>query len=135
MKNFKKTALSLALLAGFILTLNSCNKDNPKTFVKVKVTTAGILPSPRAGVPVYMFLENHGPSTSFFRPIHSRRQVITENNGIATFELGEMDLHIINSQTTFHFGVFGGTSTSPTILGTASVTIKEGETKEVTISY
>ena len=48
-----------------------------------------------------------------------------------TFELGDMDLEIIDSQTTLYFATFkDGTEI---MTGQTAVTIKKGETKQATI--
>ena len=126
----KKSVWLLPLLA-MLLVLNSCDKEG-SAVVKVKVTTATLIPLPRSGVTVHMFGSRKGPSTLFFMPFHSDKDVVTESDGVATFELRKTDL---NGQTTFYFGVFQGSNTSRNYLGMASVTIKKGETKEISIMY
>jgi len=132
MKKLLKKLAVLPLFFGLLLT-SACSSD--PTFIDVRVTTAGSNPTPRAGVAVHLFMENHGPGTAFFRPIHSRRSVITGSDGVASFELEEFELAFSGNQTTFHFGVFGGSSSSPTILGTGSITVREGDRREVVIRY
>jgi len=115
---------------SLVLIASSCGKDdNVGAFAKIEVKQGGVAQS---GVTVYMFTEQTGPTTSFFKPFHSRKSVVTESDGIATFELQEtFDLNTIDTQTTLYFGVFGQ---NDIILGSAAITIKKGETKTVTIN-
>ncbi len=121
---FLFSIFSLAVLAS------SCDKDdNVGAFAKVEVKQGGVVQS---GVIVYMFTEQTGPTSSFFKPLHSSKSVVTESNGIATFELQEtFDLNAIGTQTTLYFGVFGQ---NDIVLGSAAITIKKDETKSVTIN-
>ena len=125
MKNFIRIFFISTI---FTLGLNSCEKESDKATVKVKVTQNG---QPQSGITVYMFSKNQSPDTDFFTPFYARRQSITENDGIATFELQDtFDLEIINEQTTLYFGVFDGDK----LLGRSALTIKKGETKTVDIN-
>ena len=87
---------------------------------------------PQSGVSVYMFDDiSWNSSTSFRTPILADKTVITDNAGIATFELRDTDLNFVDSQTTFYFATFeDGTDK---ITGQSAITIKKGETKQVTI--
>lgn len=129
MKKF--TLLFLTLSLGFITT--SCDKDNENQInatVNIKVVENG---APKSGVTVCMFPDNMGPETDFFKPLHAKKKVISQNNGIATFELKEIfDLEIINNQTTLYFAVFNNNNQ---ILGQTATTIKKDETKSETINY
>ncbi len=126
----KKKVLILSLLLPLFF-LNSCVKLGFKeATVKVKVTEFFI---PQSGVTVCMFDEHKGPGTSFFEPIFANKKVVTEDNGIAYFELSSKDLSFVDSQTTVYFGVFAGSDTDAVVLGTGAITIKDGETKTVHI--
>ncbi len=87
----------------------------------------------QSGVTVCMFSERKGPGTSFFEPFFANKRVITEDNGIAYFELSSTDLDFTDSQTTVYFGVFAGSDHDAVVLGTGAVTVKDGETKIVHI--
>ena len=122
----------LMILAAVVLSLSltSCGKKNADATVKIKVVNS--LGAPQSSVLVYMFEAtdwNH--SESFRAPIHAHKQVATESNGVATFELREaFDLEIIDTQTTLFFATFDA---DENITGEAAVTVKKGETKEATI--
>lgn len=120
----------LPILMIFIITFSACNKEDETTIAEVEVKSNGVSMS---GVTVYMFDSNQGPSTSFFTPFFTNRSVVTNSNGVASFELrSTFDLDVINSQTTLYFGVFDN---NDALLGQTAITIKEGETKSATINY
>ena len=133
MKTKIKLLTLSALFCGLFLT-TSCQKEKEKeTIVKVKVTTTN--GQARPGVTVYMFRSIKGPTTAFFQPLYADLQVIAESNGVATFELhnhrfAKSDLRN-GQQATFYFAVLSGSST----FSYQGMTIKEGETKEVSIAY
>lgn len=125
--------LSIALVTLFLSSiLMSCKKDNNDitTFAKVLVKQNGIN---KSGISVYMFDKDSGPNTSFFKPFFNKRVVITESDGIATFNLQDtFDLEVIDDQTTLYFGIFDN---NDNVLGNAAMTIQKNETKTVTINY
>ncbi len=129
----KKVFLLFVSIA--MIGLTSCKEDEDKTpkvasVVNVKVTKAG---KEKAGVTVCMFSEKKGFGTQLFQPIHADKKIITEGNGVASFDLQEVfNLDIIDTQTTFYFGIFTD-GDSPKVLGKTAVTIKKGETKNVEI--
>ena len=85
---------------------------------------------PQSGISVYMFDESKW-TMDIREPLFAAKTVITDASGIATFELGDMDLEIIDSQTTLYFATFkDGTEI---MTGQTAVTIKKGETKQATI--
>lgn len=89
----------------------------------------------QTGVTVYMFSGIKGPGTAFYVPFHSNRSVVTEDNGVANFELQEVfDLEVIDTQTTLYFAVFGeGSGTDNELLGDAAVSVKAGEDRSIDI--
>lgn len=125
----KKNLLILTLV---IIAFIGCKKEEDKkvdTFVKITITDNG---SSKSGVSVYMFSDTKGPSTAFFKPFHSDKTIITDNNGVATFNLKEtFDLEIIDSQTTLYFGVF---DVNDNILGQTALTIEKEQTISKTIN-
>lgn len=133
MKMKMKKLLSITLLTLFLsLIITSCSKDEEAvvTFAKITVKENG---QNKSGVSVYMFDENKGPNTNFFEPLFADKTVITESDGIATFNLQEtFDLDIIDDQTTLYFGIFDNDDND---LGDAAITIQKGETKSVTINF
>lgn len=129
----KRIVLMTVLTLSFAIALVSCKKDKEdevRTYAKITVKKNGVN---KAGVPVYMFSDDQGPATNFFEPFFSDRTVVTESNGVATFELREVfDLEVVDPQTTLYFGIFDGNDNA---LGSAALTVKKGETKSATISY
>lgn len=110
--------------------LNSCDKDDENTVVKVKVYNGGTLSS---GITVYMFDANSGPTTSFFSTTYADKSVISDSDGIATFNLQDtFDLDVIDSQTTLYFGVFNSNYEAA---GYSGVTIENNQTKTISINY
>lgn len=122
--------LSFLFVSLFMFTLTSCEDDEANKSAVVKVT---VLKSqaPQKQITVCLFDSYAGPSTSFYSPFHAKKKVITDDNGVATFDLSDFgDLKLMSSQTTFYFAVFDD---SDNVLGQSAVTIKDGETKELTI--
>jgi hypothetical protein len=127
----KKYLVFAILSVLFLGTFSSCNKDEDiNTFAKVMVKESG---QPQTAVSVYMFRDNKGPNTPFFTPFNSDRTVVTESDGVATFNLQDtFDLEIIDSQTTLYFGIF---DLNDNVLDYTAITIEKGQTKSATISY
>lgn len=122
--------LGLSILAILFITMTSCDKEDEETGAVAKITVleSGVT---KSGIVVYMFSDREGPSSSFFTPFHSDKSVVTDDNGIATFELQEIyDLDAIDSQTTIYFGVFSGDNN----IGYTAMTIKKGDNKSGTIN-
>lgn len=127
----KKLLFFIALIVSFAFI--SCSSDDDVSggndkgaVVDVKVTNGN---RPASNVTVYLFDSAHGPQTDFFDTFYAKRNVVTNSDGVATFELQDtFDLDIIDSQTTFYFAVSNGNS-----LKYAGVTVKKGERKSVNI--
>ena len=111
----------------FGLSFTSCEGIGGKTTVEVQVIKDNM---PQSGMSVYMF-DNTNWTMDIRQPLFADKTVITDASGIATFELGDMDLEINDSQTTLYFATFkDGTEI---MTGQTAVTIKKGETKQATI--
>lgn len=133
MKN--KQFFSLMAIALMVISLgfSACDKDEdeskPSAYVKITVKKSSEVQS---GVTVCMFEASSGPSTEFFTEFYAKKKVVTDANGVATFNLQEtFDLNVIDSQTTLYFAVFDG----KTLLGKTAVTVEKGQTKTGTINY
>ncbi len=117
-------------LAISTIALTSCSKEDilgKGATVKVTVKKLGLIKSD--GITVYMFDEQKiDTSDNFFKPIHADESSVTEN-GVATFEIGG-EYFIGDNQKTFYFAIFDGDYYYKT-----ATTIKQGETKKVSISY
>ncbi|MBQ7648898.1 MAG: hypothetical protein IJS92_07490 [Paludibacteraceae bacterium] len=127
-----KKILIMLLAAVFGLSLTGCNSDS-KSDATVKVKVVDLLGLPQSGETVYMFKAQKWDQGESFREVTFKdKSAVTDNNGVATFELREaFDLEIIDSQTTLYFATFG--NDGKTIKGQTAVTVKKGETKEATI--
>lgn len=123
----KKILLFTLLISQLFI---ACDKDKANAFVEVSIKESSSLQS---GVSVFMFSDRKGPNTSLFKPIFSDKTVITEANGVATFNLQEtFDLDVLDSQTTLYFGVFGA---NDQVKGSSAVTIEKGQTKSIVLEY
>ncbi|MBU1577813.1 MAG: hypothetical protein KJ754_00130, partial [Bacteroidetes bacterium] len=122
MKKFLSVVV-LTVLTTFLLS--SCSKEDEFNAVaKITVKENGSL---KSGVSVHMFDHRKGPGTSFFIPFFADKVVVTEADGIATFNLQEVfDLEVIDTQTTFYFAVF---DLDDNVLGNTGLTIEKGQTK------
>ena len=127
-----KKILIVMLAAVLGLSLTGC-QSNGKNDATVKVKVVDLLGLPQSGETVYMFnAQKWDQGESFREVIFKDKSAVTDNNGVATFELQEtFDLEIIDSQTTLYFATFG--NDGKTIKGQTAVTVKKGETKEATI--
>ena len=121
----KIKVLTFFLFLSSVLLL-SCDKDDDASsaYAEVKITKSG---QSEAGVSVYMFEDNKGPNSGFFVPFHADKTIITEANGVATFNLGSLD-----AQTTYYFGIF---DSNDNVLGSTAMTVSAGQTKNATIAY
>jgi len=126
-----KRTLTLGLALTCLLGLNSCDKDKPFLGAKVEVSVSNILEQPQKGMTVYMFKDNK--ITSDTKIADADKQVITNDEGVAIFSLNLLDLNIIESQTSLYFGVFLKIGDEELVYGSAAVTVKKGDEKEVDI--
>ncbi len=118
MLNSKKYPDILDNTINFILPYHS--EANKKELAKIKVVENR---NAKSGVTVHMFDDNKRPTTNFFTPTFSDKQVVTDSDGIAT---------LFSTQTTLYFGVFDN---NRNVLGSTALTIRKGQTKEATILY
>ncbi len=124
-----KKVLMLLFCSVLIFSLNSCEKedDNVSSYAKITVKKQGKVQS---GVTVYMF-SSESKEVGIFSAFSADKQVVTDADGVATFELQDVyDLNTIDSQTTLYFAVFKG----DIVLGQTAITIKKDETKTATIN-
>lgn len=126
----KKMMTSLIVLSILLLSILSCKKDElATTTANITLLENGV---GKDGVTVYMFSDKRGPNTPFFKPLSASKGIITENGGVASFDLNKIsDLEVIDKQTTLYFGVF---DVNNNVLGKTAITIKKGETKNSTIN-
>ena len=122
-----KKILLILLTVVFGLSFTSCEGNGGKTTVEVQVIKSNM---PQSGMSVCMFDETKW-KMDIRKPLFANKTVITDASGVATFEIGELDLVIIDSQTTLYFATFK--DETEVITGQTAVTIKQGETKQATI--
>ena len=132
----KRTFYLIAILAIFI-GFTSCEKDDDNSNVssKVEITLKELTGKLVSNETIYMFTE---PSTETFgnKPIYAKKSSVTNESGIASFELQEVfDLDAVSSQTTLYFTVLSKVSTtSYDVKGTIGVTVKKGESYKKTLT-
>lgn len=128
-----KKGIFFALLAIFVFTLTGCKKDEPVLGANVKVTVKNSLGIAQKGKTVYMYKDQE--PTNSTRPGDAKKQVVTDNNGVAEFILNFTELSITESQTSLYFAVFYTDDEGATKLqGSAAVTIKRDESRTLEIT-
>ena len=84
-----KKILIVMLAAILGLSLTGCNSDS-KSDATVKVKVVDLLGLPQSGETVYMFkAQKWDQGESFREVIFKDKSAVTDNNGVATFELQE----------------------------------------------
>ncbi len=121
---------ALLMMLPFALTSCGDDEDDAKAFVKITVLNGG---TPQSGITVYMF-DSQTANVIGFSTLHSQKSVATGSDGVATFELGEFDFDVIDSQTTLYFVTFTKDASGKEYQSQAVITIKKGETKSATIN-
>ena len=125
MKTFIKSFLMLAVIAGAVL-LTGCQQKNAAT-VNVKVVKLGI---PQPNVQVYMFRGDL--SEAFLKnKIHADKNIATDENGIAEFEINSLSFGVSSDQATFIFETF---DENEQVTGKVATSVKKGFSKDVTLS-
>ena len=125
MKKFIKSFLMLAVIAGAVL-LTGCQQKNAAT-VNVKVVTMGV---PQPNVQVYMF--SGDLSEAFLKnKIHAAKNIATDENGIATFEINSLSFGAGSDQATFIFETF---DEDEEVNGKVAASVKKGASKDVTLN-
>ncbi len=132
MRNLSK--LVLFIMFAVIIAV-SCNKEEEeKKDSTVEITVENLNGEVQSNTTVYMFKE---PATETFgnKPIYAKKESVTDENGVAKFELLEtIDLDPINSQTTLYFTCLTKlSSTSYSVDGTIGITITNGENYSKTL--
>lgn len=128
-----KKVFFMLMAAVCMLGMTACQGQGANkggATVEITVNKAG---KPVVAETVYQFSSQLYNQPSFIQPIHAKKQAVTNENGVATFELqATFDLEIIDEQTTLYYVVFA--EDKETVAGKTAVTIKKGETKQATIN-
>lgn len=125
MKTFIKSFLMLAVIAGAVL-LTGCQQKNAAT-VNVKVVKLGV---PQPNVQVYMFRGDL--SEAFLKnKVHADKNIATDEDGIATFEINSLSFGVSSDQATFIFETF---DEDEEVNGKVAASVKKGASKDVTLN-
>jgi hypothetical protein len=125
-----KKALILSLLTAFAVAFSSCNKDPedaPILGATVVVKVKNILDNPVKGKTVYMFYQE---ATDQTKPGDAKKNIVTDDDGKAIFNLNFTELNITESQTSLYFAVFNdkGDGTYE-VQNTEGITVKRGDSE------
>ncbi len=129
MKKLFICSLVIALMAGF----TSCNDDDddaPVLGANVKVTVENFLTLNQDNVTVYMFDKEVNDNT---KKSDAKKSVVTNNNGVADFDINFTQLNILESQTTLYFAVFYTIGDEDYVAGSSGITVKRNESYNVTV--
>ncbi len=125
MKTFIKSFLMLAVIAGAVL-LTGCQQKNAAT-VNVKVVKLGV---PQPNVQVFMFRGDL--SEAFLKnKVHADKNIATDEDGIATFEINSLSFGVSSDQATFIFETF---DEDEEVNGKVAASVKKGASKDVTLN-
>lgn len=131
----KKKALILSLLATFAVVFSSCNRDSedaPILGATVVVTVKNILNNPVKGETVYMFYQE---ATDRTKPGDAKKNIVTNDDGKAIFNLNFTELNITESQTSLYFAVFNNKGDGIyEVQNTKGITVKRGDSKNLELT-
>lgn len=117
-----KKGLIFAALALVMTMFCSCGLTATKATVSVTVKNQLNIPQP--GVIVYMYDADEWVALDLLLPSAASKEVVTDKDGIADFNLSTLDLDVIDSQTTVYFAVFDDLGD---VRGYTAVTVKKGD--------
>ncbi len=130
-----KKGLIFSLLLAVVFGFSSCSDDDdddaPFLGAKVNVTVKNLLGNLQKGETVYLYKDSE--PTQSTTPGDAKKQVVTNENGVAEFSLNLTELNILESQTTLYFAVFYKVGDETLLKGSEGVTVKRGDAKNVTI--
>ena len=116
-----KKGLIFAALALVVFMFSSCALTATKATVSVKVTKQDVA---QPNVVVYMYDADAWTALDLLLPSSASKEVVTNEVGIAHFNLSALDLDVIDSQTTVYFAVFDDLGN---VRGYLPVTVKKGD--------
>jgi len=123
-----KKLASILLVTTLLLAFSACSK-NPFG-AKVEVKVVNLLNQSIKGKTVYLFKDE---ITNNSKPGDAIKQVVTDENGIASFHLIFTELNIFESQTSLYFGVFYTLVEANILAGTTAITVQRGDEKRLEI--
>ena len=121
-----KKGLIFAALALVMTMFCSCGLTATKATVNVTVKNQLGIKQPN--VAVYMYDADEWTALDLLLPSSASKMVVTNEVGIAHFNLSTLDLDVIDTQTTVHFAVFDDLGN---VRGHVPVTVKKGDNKRV----
>lgn len=127
-----KKFLSLSVVIAAILAFASCSNnddDAPVLGAKVEVTVKNLLGTPQKNTTVYMYKDKAIDNST--KSSDADKQVVTDENGVATFNLNFTELNISESQTSLYFAVFYKAGDTEGVKGSTAVTVKRNEVKQL----
>lgn len=125
-----KKSLIFSLLIVALFAFNSCNNDTPILGADVKVTVKNLLGIEKESITVYMFEHEVNSDT---KKEDAKKQVVTNKEGVADFNLNLTELNIVESQTTLYFAVFYTIGGEDKVAGSKGITVKRNESYNVDI--
>lgn len=124
-----------SLVALVSIGLMSCGKKDDKSPLlgaEVQVTVKNLLGIPQTNTPVYLYKDTE--ITNSTERSQADKDAITNENGIATFDLNLTQLNIFEARTTLSFAVFYTVGDEEMVAGSASITVKRNEEKKIEIT-
>lgn len=126
----KLLLLSLSIVTTLVfISCSSDDDDAPILGANIQVTVKNILGIPQKGTTVYMYKDKAVDPN--IKRADADKQVVTDENGVATFILNFTELNILEAQTSLYFAVFYTIGDSEGVKGTSAVTIKRDEEKQL----
>lgn len=127
-KSMKTTLKFAALLLCFFGLMSCSNPSSEHATVNVTVTKSS---QPVSGETVYYFRSQIYNLYGYDKFFAEKQQVITNSEDVATFTLGESQLDFaMSDQESFYFATF---DKDDNVTGNTALTIRKGETKDITI--
>lgn len=127
-----KKLFIIGLLSALFLGFTSCDKDDdaPLLGANVKVTVKNWPGASKDGVTVYMYDKEVTSSTT---KGDAKKQVVTDANGVADFDITFSKLNIIESQTSLYFAVFYTVGSTETVAGSSGITVERNKSYNVDV--
>lgn len=125
-----KKVFALGLILSLIVGFTACGDDDDAPFLgaTVNVTVKDLLKQPVTGQEVYMY-KNDKP-TDDAKPADALMTVITNDQGIAKFDLNLTQLNITESSTNLYLAIFYPDSEgNPKLFTTEGITVKRNDVK------
>ena len=119
----------IILMVAFIgMTMTGCIV---KTKATVDVKVVNRLGVAQSGQTVYMF-EADDWDASFRTPAHAEKSIVTDEEGMASFNIQGIYLDVLDGQATLYFAVFD--KEGKEIEGYKATTVKAGDQKSLEIT-